>query len=189
MLAGSAVASVTRLKVEVNDALLESLIRSAGTPSRATPSNRPQRLLAASRSAGSCEERHRTQLATRARRIQWRNEPRLRLHKKSLADLPRLPRCGDEQPRLTTCRLSTRVAYVSDVEIPPVGQVADRLAAVGALRRLADQLEDAAVEEAMRAGWSWPDVAGALGVTRQAVYKKHARRLIAGGVALRRRSG
>jgi hypothetical protein len=69
MLAGSAVASVTRLKVEVNDALLESLIRSAGTPSRATPSNRPQRLLAASRSAGSCEERHRTQLATRARRI------------------------------------------------------------------------------------------------------------------------
>jgi hypothetical protein len=78
---------------------------------------------------------------------------------------------------------------VSGVEIPPVGQVADRLAAVGALRRLADQLEDAAVEEAMRAGWSWPDVAGALGVTRQAVYKKHARRLIAGGVALRRRSG
>jgi hypothetical protein len=75
------------------------------------------------------------------------------------------------------------------VEIPPVGQVADRLAAVGALRRLADQLEDAAVEEAMRAGWSWPDVAAALGVTRQAVYKKHARRLIAGGVALRRRSG
>jgi hypothetical protein len=78
---------------------------------------------------------------------------------------------------------------VSGVEIPPVGQVADRLAAVGALRRLADQLEDAAVEEAMRAGWSWPDVAAALGVTRQAVYKKHARRLIAGGVALRRRSG
>lgn len=78
---------------------------------------------------------------------------------------------------------------MSGVEIPPVGQVADRLAAVGALRRLADQLEDAAVEEAMRAGWSWPDVAAALGVTRQAVYKKHARRLIAGGVALRRRSG
>jgi hypothetical protein len=53
---------------------------------------------------------------------------------------------------------------------------------------LADQLEDAAVEEAMRTGWSWPEVAEALGVTRQAVYKKHAKRLIAGGVALRRRS-
>jgi hypothetical protein len=78
---------------------------------------------------------------------------------------------------------------VSEVEIPAAGQLADRLAAVGALRRLADQLEDAAVEEAMRAGWGWPQVAEALGVTRQAVYKKHARRLMAAGVALRRRAG
>jgi len=77
---------------------------------------------------------------------------------------------------------------VSAVEVPSSDQLADRLAAVGALRRLADQLEDDAVEEAMRAGWSWPEVAEALGVTRQAVYKKHAQRLIAGGVALRRRS-
>jgi hypothetical protein len=65
--------------------------------------------------------------------------------------------------------------------------VADRLAAVAALRRLADQLEDAAVEEAMRVGWSWPEVAEALGVTRQAVHKKHAKRLIAADVRLRRR--
>jgi hypothetical protein len=64
---------------------------------------------------------------------------------------------------------------------------ADSLAAVAALRRLADQLEDAAVERAMRQGWSWPEVAEALGVTRQAVHKKHAHRLIAAGVALRRR--
>ena len=77
---------------------------------------------------------------------------------------------------------------MSAVEVPSSDQLADRLAAVGALRRLADQLEDDAVEEAMRAGWSWPEVAEALGVTRQAVYKKHAQRLIAGGVALRRRS-
>ena len=77
---------------------------------------------------------------------------------------------------------------MSDHEIPPSDQVSNRLAAVGALRRLADQLEDATVEEAMQAGWSWPEVAEALGVTRQAVYKKHARRLIAAGVALRRRS-
>jgi Clp amino terminal domain, pathogenicity island component len=27
----------------------------------------------------------------------------------------------------------------------------------------------------MRAGWNWPEVAEALGVTRQAVHKKHAR--------------
>lgn len=71
----------------------------------------------------------------------------------------------------------------------PLSEIADQLAAVGALRRLADQLEDAAVEEAMRAGWDWPEVAEALGVTRQAVHKKHARRLIAAGVALRRRFG
>jgi hypothetical protein len=67
------------------------------------------------------------------------------------------------------------------------GDPADALASVVALRRLADQLEDAAVEQAMRAGWGWPQVAEALGVTRQAVHKKHVRRLIAAGVALRRR--
>ena len=66
---------------------------------------------------------------------------------------------------------------------------ADALAAVVALRRLADRLEDAAVEQAMRAGWGWPRVAEALGITRQAVYKKHAQRLIAAGVKLRRREG
>jgi biotin operon repressor len=64
---------------------------------------------------------------------------------------------------------------------------ADGLAAAVALRRLADQTEDVAVEEAMRGGWSWPRVAEALGVTRQAVHKKHAKRLIAAGVDLRRR--
>ena len=77
---------------------------------------------------------------------------------------------------------------MTEAEIRATGEVPDRLAAVTALRRLADQLEDTAVEQAMRAGWSWPQVAEALGVTRQAVYKKHARRLIAAGVTLRRRS-
>jgi predicted ArsR family transcriptional regulator len=69
-----------------------------------------------------------------------------------------------------------------DPEDPAAG-----LAAVVALRRLADRLEDSQVEQAMRAGWSWSDVAEVLGVTRQAVHKKHAKRLIAAGVALRRR--
>jgi hypothetical protein len=54
---------------------------------------------------------------------------------------------------------------------------ADALAAVGALRRLADRVEDAAVEGALADGWSWTDVAEALGVTRQAVHKKHSPRL------------
>ncbi|MGX1771194.1 hypothetical protein ACWIGW_03715 [Nocardia brasiliensis] len=76
---------------------------------------------------------------------------------------------------------------MSAPEIPDASDPAGQLAAVVALRRLADQLEDSAVEAAMRAGWSWPQVAEALGITRQAVHKKHAKRLIAAGVSLRRR--
>lgn len=76
----------------------------------------------------------------------------------------------------------------SDIKIPKVKNTADGLAAVVALRRLADRLEDTQVERAMREGWSWPQVAEALGVTRQAVHKKHAKRLVAAGVELRRRN-
>jgi DNA invertase Pin-like site-specific DNA recombinase len=50
------------------------------------------------------------------------------------------------------------------------------LAAVVALRRLADRLEREAVDEALAQGWSWSMVAEALGVTKQAVHKKHAGR-------------
>ena len=77
---------------------------------------------------------------------------------------------------------------MTNLEIDDSADPADQLAAVVALRRLADRLEDAAVEEAMRAGFSWPQVAEALGVSRQAVHKKHAKRLIAADVELRRRS-
>jgi predicted ArsR family transcriptional regulator len=70
----------------------------------------------------------------------------------------------------------------------PVGGVADGLAAVVALRELADQLEDAEVERALREGWTWTQIADALGVTRQAVHKKHLRRVAAAGVELRRRN-
>ena len=64
---------------------------------------------------------------------------------------------------------------------------ADGLAAVVALRRLADQLEDSEVERAVRDGWTWAVIAEALGVTRQAVHKKHAKRLKAVGVEARKR--
>ena len=76
---------------------------------------------------------------------------------------------------------------MAEIEIDPTSGPADGLAAVVALRRLADVLEDTEVERAMRSGWSWPQVAEALGVSRQAVHKKHAQRLIAAGVDLRRR--
>jgi transcriptional regulator with GAF, ATPase, and Fis domain len=67
------------------------------------------------------------------------------------------------------------MAVATEHEVPK--DPADGLAAVVALRRLADQLEDAEVERALREGWTWADVAEALGVTRQAVHKKHAKRL------------
>lgn len=70
----------------------------------------------------------------------------------------------------------------------PIGGPADGLAAVMALREMTDLLEDASVEQAIRAGWTWSQVAEALGVTRQAVHKKHLRRLIAAGIGLRRRN-
>ncbi|HXI95853.1 MAG TPA: hypothetical protein VNG04_06985 [Candidatus Acidoferrum sp.] len=70
----------------------------------------------------------------------------------------------------------------------PLDGPADGLAAASALRAIADQLEAAEVERAMRAGWSWSQVAEALGVTRQAVHKKHLRRLLLAQIELRRRN-
>ncbi|WP_136042599.1 MULTISPECIES: hypothetical protein [unclassified Microbacterium] len=51
------------------------------------------------------------------------------------------------------------------------------LRAVASLRTLADTLELRQVEAALRAGMSWQAVADALGVTRQAVHKKHSKRI------------
>lgn len=73
------------------------------------------------------------------------------------------------------------------IDPSPLGGPADGLAASSALRAMADRLEDAEVERAMREGWSWSQVAEALGVTRQAVHKKHLRRLLAARIDLRRR--
>ena len=48
------------------------------------------------------------------------------------------------------------------------------LRAVAALRRLVEQLEDLQVERARTLGWSWAEIAEALGVSKQAVHKKHS---------------
>jgi len=47
------------------------------------------------------------------------------------------------------------------------------LAAVAALRRLVEELEVLHVDHARTAGWSWQEIADALGVSRQSVHKKH----------------
>ncbi|MEU1388649.1 MULTISPECIES: hypothetical protein [unclassified Nonomuraea] len=61
------------------------------------------------------------------------------------------------------------------------GAAADRdpgtgLAAVAALRALLEELEAVHVGNARAAGWSWEQIAGALGVRRQSAHRKHARR-------------
>lgn len=57
------------------------------------------------------------------------------------------------------------------------------LEAVAELRARLDALEEMHVEHAVRAGWSWSRIASALGVSKQAVHKKHARRVAAAASA------
>ena len=63
-------------------------------------------------------------------------------------------------------------ATAADTNDPRAG-----LRAVASLRVLADSLELRQVEAALRAGMSWQTVADALGVSRQAVHKKYAKRI------------
>ena len=52
---------------------------------------------------------------------------------------------------------------------------AQGLAAVRALRALADRLEAVQVHSARAQGWSWQAIADVLQVSRQAVHQKHSR--------------
>lgn len=54
---------------------------------------------------------------------------------------------------------------------------ATAIAAVIALRRMADRMEREAVDRAIATGWTWQQVAQALGVTRQAAHQRHAARV------------
>ncbi len=49
------------------------------------------------------------------------------------------------------------------------------LRAVGALHRLAEQVEAASVANARQQGWSWEQIGDALGVSRQAVHAKYGK--------------
>ena len=48
------------------------------------------------------------------------------------------------------------------------------LAAVVALRHAADKLEQRAVKAALERGWSWSQIAEALGISKQAAHKRLA---------------
>jgi hypothetical protein len=72
------------------------------------------------------------------------------------------------QFRLTTMTpdISTQIAS----DDPAVG-----LRAVGALRRLAEQLEARHVRLARARGWSWEEIGDALGVSKQSIHAKHGK--------------
>lgn len=92
----------------------------------------------------------------------------------TVAGRPEQPRLTPHlcQPRLTAMEATDLAALAADTREPRAG-----LRAVAALRRLADALELAQVESALAAGLGWSDIAGELGVSRQAVHKKFAHRV------------
>ena len=63
---------------------------------------------------------------------------------------------------------ATELAEAVSSQDPAVG-----LAAVAALRELLERLEALQVANARERGWSWNEIGEALGVSKQAVHKKH----------------
>ncbi len=64
-----------------------------------------------------------------------------------------------------------QLAEAASGEDPATG-----LRAARALRELAERLEALQVDNARAHGWSWQEIAFFLGVSKQAVHKKHAAR-------------
>jgi DNA-binding NarL/FixJ family response regulator len=73
---------------------------------------------------------------------------------------------------------ATKLAGAASSADPAVG-----LRAVASLRALLETLERLQVENARAKGWSWQQIAESLGVSKQAVHKKHG----GGGGLLRAR--
>ena len=72
---------------------------------------------------------------------------------------------------------ATRLATELSSKDPAIG-----LRAIASLRVLLQSLEQLHVDNARDQGWSWQQIAVALGVSKQAVHEKHrrARRLVRG---------
>lgn len=77
----------------------------------------------------------------------------------------------DPPPGAEAAGATTELALAAGGSDPRVG-----LRGVVALRRLLETLEVLQVGRARRQGWSWQEIADALGVSKQAVHKKHSGR-------------
>jgi DNA-binding NarL/FixJ family response regulator len=73
---------------------------------------------------------------------------------------------------LTHMESALEIAQSAASTDPDVG-----LRAVASLRALTERLEIVQVENARKLGWSWQDIAGRLGVTKQTVHRKHGKRI------------
>ena len=71
---------------------------------------------------------------------------------------------------LTCMETTVQIAEGAASKDPDVG-----LRAVAAHRALAESLELLQVQNARDLGWSWQDIAGRLGVTKQTVHRKYGR--------------
>jgi CRP-like cAMP-binding protein len=76
------------------------------------------------------------------------------------------------QHMLTRMESALEVAQSAASTDPDVG-----LRAVASLRALTERLEIIQVDNARQLGWSWQDIAGRLGVTKQTVHRKHGKRI------------
>ena len=73
---------------------------------------------------------------------------------------------------LTAMQSTLEIAEGAAGNDPDIG-----LRAVAALRALTERLEILQVDNARKLGWSWQDIATRLGVTKQTVHRKYARRV------------
>jgi len=71
---------------------------------------------------------------------------------------------------LTRMEPALAIAQSAASTDPDVG-----LRAVASLRALTERLEIVQVENARKLEWSWQDIAGRLGVTKQTVHRKHGK--------------
>lgn len=65
---------------------------------------------------------------------------------------------------------ATSLASEASSRDPAIG-----LSAVASLRVLLESLEEIQVDNARNLGWSWEEIGRALGVSKQAVHRKHRR--------------